>query len=302
MRVFLQSRQSSVLRINGGNIEESTNSSRERNKNVYKLRKEKESMTWEIKKIKNAKVKNPIVIEGLPGIGNVGKIAADFLIDALKAKKIYEVVSNDFPHCVFVNENNLVELPSIEIYHKELGNRSLLILAGDVQPLTEVSCYEFCNSLLDTFQKENVQEIITLGGIALQKIPVKPRVHCTGNSKKIVQKYLGSDNDQKAAYGFVGPIIGVSGVLPGLAGKRNIPSATLLAETFGHPNYIGVRGAKELLRVLNKELNLKLRVDDLNEEMESFEKEFMNIKKIKKALAMSTRTDQSNKFATDYIG
>ena len=30
------------------------------------------------------KLKNPILVEGLPGIGNVGKLAVDFMIDDLK--------------------------------------------------------------------------------------------------------------------------------------------------------------------------------------------------------------------------
>lgn len=264
-------------------------------------KRQTKKMVWAIKKIGNAKIKNPVLIEGLPGIGNVGKIAIDFMIDTLKAKKLFEIVSNDLPHCVFVNEENLVELPSIEIYHKEIKGRSLLLLAGDVQPLTESSCYEFCESILDTFEKDKLQEIITLGGIALPRIPAKPKVHCTGNSKKIVQKYLAGGN-QKGAHGVVGPIIGVSGVLPGLAGKRSIPSAALLAETFGHPNYLGVRGAKELLQVLDKELKLKLKINELNEEMDSVEKEFMNVKKIKKAIALNAKTDVEGKFATDYIG
>jgi len=32
---------------------------------------------------KPLKLKNPILIEGLPGIGNVGKIAIDYIIDNL---------------------------------------------------------------------------------------------------------------------------------------------------------------------------------------------------------------------------
>src|SRR3989344_5591518 len=45
------------------------------------------STTWEI--TKEAKLlptlHNPLLIEGLPGIGNVGKIAVDFLVEELKA-------------------------------------------------------------------------------------------------------------------------------------------------------------------------------------------------------------------------
>ena len=59
-------------------------------------------MTWKIKRLGKVKIKNPILIEGLPGIGNVGKIAVDFIIENLNAKKIFEIYSYSFPS-VFVN-------------------------------------------------------------------------------------------------------------------------------------------------------------------------------------------------------
>ena len=42
------------------------------------------------------KVNNPVLIEGLPGIGNVGKIVVDFLIDQLKHELVYEIYSKVF--------------------------------------------------------------------------------------------------------------------------------------------------------------------------------------------------------------
>ena len=77
-------------------------------------------MTWELipTLARMPKLNKPILIEGLPGIGNVGKVAADFIIDEIKAKKIFELFSYDMPNSVFVNEKNLVELPVIEIYYK----------------------------------------------------------------------------------------------------------------------------------------------------------------------------------------
>ena len=61
----------------------------------------------------SVKLKNPILIEGLPGIGNVGKISVDFLIDQLKHKVMYTIYSTSFPHSVFVNDNNVIEMPSL---------------------------------------------------------------------------------------------------------------------------------------------------------------------------------------------
>lgn len=229
-------------------------------------------MAWEIKQLVKPKITNPILIEGLPGMGNVGKIAVDFIINSLKAKKLLEIHSYNFPHCVFVNEDNLVELPSIEMYYKNINGRTLLLLSGDVQPLDEQSCYDFCNKILDTFEKDNGKEIVTLGGIGLQKVPLTPKVYCTGNDKKIIDKYIfGKVSNQ--IHGRVGPIVGVSGLLAGLAGKRKIPAVTLLAETFGHPQYLGVKGAKEILKVINKKFGLKLDLQQLEGEIEEIEKE-----------------------------
>ncbi len=43
-------------------------------------------MSWKIKQIgKKPKLSKVIFIEGLPGIGNVGKVAVDFIIDTLPA-------------------------------------------------------------------------------------------------------------------------------------------------------------------------------------------------------------------------
>jgi len=244
-------------------------------------------MPWEIKQISKTKLKDPILIEGLPGMGNVGKIAVDFLIDALSAKKLIELSSYDLPHCVFVNEENMVELPSINIYYKNLKNHTLLFLAGDIQPINERSCYEFCNVILDTFKKDSLREIITLGGIALPKVPSEPKVYCTGNNKKIISKYK-SNLVNTQIHGVVGPIVGVSGLLPGLAAKKEIPAIALLAETFGHPNYLGIKGARNILKILSNKLNLRLNLSELDSEINEIEKEFAskakNINKLTKIL------------------
>ena len=44
-------------------------------------------MSFEVKQILKPVLNKPILIEGLPGIGNVGKIAADFMAGNLNAKK-----------------------------------------------------------------------------------------------------------------------------------------------------------------------------------------------------------------------
>jgi len=231
--------------------------------------------TWKIEQIgKKPKLRKPIFVEGLPGIGNVGKVAVDFLIDELKAKKLFEITSYTFPHSVFVNEDNLVELPRIELFYTTSKKQDLIFLCGDVQPTDEVSSYEFSDKMLDIIEQFKCQEIITLGGIGLSEIPKKSKVYCTGNSKRIIKKYRNGMVNEKL-YGVVGPIVGVSGLLVGLAKKRNIDAISFLAETYGHPMYLGIKGAREILKVLDKQLGLHIRMDRLDKEIKEIESDIM---------------------------
>ncbi len=255
-------------------------------------------MKWKIKYLsEKPKLVKPVLIEGLPGIGNVGKVAIDFMIEELKAKKIAEFYGGSMPHSVFVNESNLVELPSIELYYKRLnGKKDLLLLAGDVQPSDESSCYEFCDTVLDTAQEFNCDEIITLGGVALRQEPKKPQVYITGNNKQTIQSYSKGTAANTHLYGTVGPIIGVSGLLPGLAKRRNIQAVSLLAETFGHPMYLGINGAREILKILKKKLNVSLDIELLNKEITEIEDE------LRKKTELIVKNKQKTQDEQDYIG
>jgi hypothetical protein len=236
-------------------------------------------MKWKINYLaEKPKLNRPILIEGLPGIGNVGKVAIDFIIEELKAKKIAEIQGNSLPHSVYVNEDNLVELPSIEIYFKRFNNgkRDLLLLAGDAQPNDEASCYEFCDTVLDAAQQFDCHEIVTLGGIALKQEPKNPQVYITGNDKNIVQAYSKGTKANTKLYGKVGPIIGVSGILLGLAKRRNVPAVSLLAETLGHPLYLGIGGAREIIKVIKKKLSISVDTELLDKEIEELENELGN--------------------------
>ena len=235
-------------------------------------------VTQEIKTL--PKLTKPVFIEGLPGLGNVGKIAVDFLIEELKAKKLYTFFSHKFPHSVFVNEENLVDMPKLEIYYKKFnGNpkkRDLLLLTGDIQPIDEESCYTFCEKILEIANKFKCTEVITTGGIGLQNIPEHPKVYCTGNDQKLLKSYskksLGIEPE---IFGVVGPVVGVSGILLGLGKMRNIRGVALLAQTYAHPMFLGIKGAKEILKTLDKKFSLKINIKKLSKEIVEVEKELM---------------------------
>lgn len=250
---------------------------------------------WIIKRLKNVKFNKPILIEGLPGMGNVGKITVDFMIESLKAEKVYEISSDGFPNFVLVNEKGLVELPMVEVYYKKIRGKDFFLVAGDVQPIDEKSSYEFCDKLLDIFQSLKGREVITLGGIGLDEPPKAPKVYCSGTDKKLISSFkLGG---VKSAEGVVGPIIGVSGLLVGLAKRRGLKGVVLLVETLGFPNYLGIKEARELLKVLNNHFNLGLNMKNLNDEIKIIEKDIRE-----KLTKIVHREENKLKKDVSYIG
>ena len=241
-----------------------------------------------------------ILIAGLPGIGNVGKIVADFLVDQLKAVKVCEFYSYSMPHSVFVREDNLVQMPMIELYFAERDGRKLLLLTGDSQPVDEQGCYSFCEKLLDILQEKKCREIITLGGIGLNSIPKSPKIYITGNDVQLIEEYKKGTSMNSSVFGVVGPIIGVSGLLVGLSKRRELKSVSILAETFGHPMFLGLKSAREILDVLNAKLNLAINTKNLDKEIKDFESKM----KISEELGFPVRKKGSSKDRRDvsYIG
>jgi len=231
---------------------------------------------WEVRQVIKTlpKMTRPVLIAGLPGIGNVGKVAVDFMVEELGAVRLYDFFSYNLPHSVFVTEDNLIELPSISLFfRKGAGGRpDILFLAGDVQPVNEQACYSFSDSVLEVFIRHSGRHVITIGGIGLPAAPKKPKVYCTGTSKEIVKNYALVGVEPKL-YGIVGPIIGVTGVLLGLSKRRGIPAVSLLAETFSHPMYLGIRGAREVVSVLNDKLAIGLDIKELDDEITQLETE-----------------------------
>ncbi|MFA5254901.1 MAG: PAC2 family protein, partial [Methanoregula sp.] len=57
------------------------------------------------------KLTGPVLIEGLPGIGQVGKLVAEYMIHMLGATKIGEIHAIYLPPQVILDENGIARLP-----------------------------------------------------------------------------------------------------------------------------------------------------------------------------------------------
>lgn len=232
-------------------------------------------MTTRIFELEKPKLKNPLFIEGLPGIGHVGRIAAQFIIEELKAKKFAELLSSHFMHYVLLQQSSSVHVLKNEFYYvkaKGRGRRDLIILIGDSQSIDPEGHYEIAHEILDYMKKLGVKDMITLGGLGIGEIKEKPKVIGAVSDDGMSRKYksFGIDFD---AGNKVGTIIGASGLLLGLGKVYGMKGICLLGETSGYPILPDPRAAEVILKVLMKILNVKLDITKLDakvKEMEEF--------------------------------
>ena len=177
-----------------------------------------------IKVLYQPNLENPILVAGLPGLGNVGVMVARLLTEHIHAKLFAELYSPVLPDYTRTDENGLCSLLCFRFFTSE-ENRRLLILIGDAQPPAEdiSAYYEICGDILDFVSKIGCKFIITVDGVPVtyaQRV-----IYVAGTSKRTAEKYA----LMGAKVYTNGKIIGIPGLLLGLAKIRGISGICLLS-------------------------------------------------------------------------
>ena len=241
-------------------------------------------MATRLIELEKPKLKNPIFIEGLPGIGHVGRIAAGFLVEELKAKKFAELISSHFMHYVLLHESSAVHMLKNELYYwnaKRPNQRDLIILIGDSQSVDSEGHYEIATEILSFIKKLGVKEMITLAGFGVGESKEKPRIIGAVSNQDVVKKYKKYDIDFDAG-SKIGTIVGASGLFLGMGKYYDIEGMCLLGETAGYPILPDPKAAESILGVLSKILNIKLDIGKLEKrvkEMETFIKKIEDMQR-----------------------
>ncbi len=222
--------------------------------------------TAEITILEEVELENPIFIEALPGIGHVGKLAADHMIDEFNATKFAEIYSPTFPPQVIVRDEGIIENMQNELYYlKDIGedNLDLIILVGNTQALSPEGQYLVCKEILDFVKEYGISRIFTLGGMATGQPIENPKVFGAATDEANAELLKEAEIELRSNDG---GIVGASGLFLGLGVRQGIQGSCLMGETPGY--FIDAESAEAILNKLSHLLNFEINVDKLEERAE----------------------------------
>jgi len=204
------------------------------------------------RQISNPVLDKPIFVQGLPGFGNVGKIAAHLLIKFCGGKPFTELYSPSFPDYVAISSKGITHLPMYEFYAAPMEKNDFIIMTGDVQPSFDdvVAHYSICDEVLDFVEKQGCSFIVTMGGVPI--IDEKTQVYVAATSSRLALEFM----EKGAVIYSKGKIIGGTGLMLALAKERGLEGICLLGATNG---FRSDRGAgfsvfKFLMKALGNEI------------------------------------------------
>jgi uncharacterized protein (TIGR00162 family) len=176
----------------------------------------------------NPVLENPIFVQGLPGFGNVGKIAAYLLIKFCDAKPFAQLYSPSFPDYVSVNSEGICCLPRYEFHAAPMEKNDFVIMTGDTQPSFDdvVAHYQLCSEILD-FVGKYASFIVTIGGVPISE--EKAQVYVAATSSRLAAEFM----EKGAVIYSKGRIVGANGLMLGLAEERGLEGICLLGTTTG---------------------------------------------------------------------
>lgn len=200
----------------------------------------------------NPVLEDPIFVQGLPGFGNVGKIAAYLLLKFCGAKPFAELYSPYFPDYVSISSKGICRLPRYEFYAAPMEKNDFIIMTGDTQPSFDdvAAHYKLCGETLDFVEKQGCSFLVTVGGVPITE--EKSQVYVAATSPRLALEFM----EKGGVIYSKGRIVGATGLTLALAKERGLEGICLLGATTG---FKADRGAgfsvfKFLMKALGNEV------------------------------------------------
>lgn len=247
-----------------------------------------------VHRVSEVNISSPaVLIQGLPGMGLIGKIAANFLIKHYNGQEIARIYSSFFPPVVQIDsETSLGRLSRMEIHALTETTPNMLILTGDAQP-HDIGIIQVLSDVLDYAIEHNVETVICLGGLRVHE--EGPEVAAFGYNKATLDWLETFEITPLRG----GEVTGAVGVLSALAAERNLTSFGLLGKlTLAGTDPLA---SKNLLDRIARLYSLKFNLDDLDLSIEEAQAKNERITSLAREVLEHGEEEESGKGPGYYI-
>jgi uncharacterized protein (TIGR00162 family) len=279
----------------------------------------------DIETLADPDLRDPVLVEGLPGVGHVGKLAAEHLLEEFESTLVRRVYADEFPPQVDVDDEGVASLTCASFHAVDLSSptptdieeeddeeaedvddsgadaddevahsdgdgekvedgeasedadeehgtvptdRDLLVLTGHHQAGSNKGHYQLTEAFLDVAEEFGVEEAYALGGVPTGELIEEHNVLGAVSNADLIDSLAEAGvefrGDEPA-----GGIVGVSGLLLGLGGRRGFDVACLMGETSGY--LVDPKSAKAVLETLEQQLGFRVEFAALEKRAEEME-------------------------------
>ncbi len=211
---------------------------------------------------KKVNLKDFTLIEGFPGIGLVGTIAAGYIIEKRKMEPVGHLESEFFPPMAAIHEGRPYFPARL---FKDREKDFCILLSEFIVPSNIV--YDLSNTILNFAKKQGIMRIISLAGMSANG-KIKNKVFGIGSNDETIN-YLKLKGVPLINEGIT---TGVSGLLLAKANSLDYPVISLLAKS--SIEYPDPRASAELIKELGNLVGLEVSIDDLLKEAKTIENKF----------------------------
>ncbi len=279
----------------------------------------------DIETVADPELRDPVLVEGLPGVGHVGKLAAEHLLEEFESTLVRRVYADEFPPQVDVDDDGVASLTHASFHAVDLSSptptdveeeqeseddgdeaddenpegdaladggevdedddgesedaeeddpgtvptdRDLLVLTGNHQAGSNKGHYQLTEAFLDVAEGFGVEEAYALGGVPTGELIEEHNVLGAVSDGELTDSLADAGvefrGDEPA-----GGIVGVSGLLLGLGGRRGLDVACLMGETSGY--LVDPKSAQTVLETLEQQLDFRVNFAALEKRAEEME-------------------------------
>jgi len=206
---------------------------------------------------KEPTAKNPLLIEGFPGIGLVGNIASQYIVNELKMTYLGAISSKFFPPFA-VLLGGIVNMP-VRIY--EEPEKELVVITADIA-IHPLASYDIGKEIVSWAESIKAKEMVCLAGITMMS--EQHRVFGAVSIKDMLDRI-----EDKTEIFEMGTITGITGSIMNECKIRRMPAICLLGETASDDP--DPRATIKVVETLNKIYGLGVSTARLAEQADQIE-------------------------------